>query len=190
MKQIFCLSLVVCCAYTFIGCHMADRSRDFCSSAHICRPDDYRGCDPLYRAGSIFYPNGDASAEFQQTAWQRPNAGNYGETVPITLKSYGRTPDELRDTQSIEVEPEYVVPSFDDMLKNTPDTIIYPKTEQKSKSKSDDDGLLPESFNDQLLNEKTSLFSTDEPTFSIDELQKLDPSVTEIKILKVEDTVR
>lgn len=71
-----------------VGCRMCGSSLDLCVPAHIQRENDYRGGDPLYRAGSIFYANGDYSNPdgLKCVDCSLTNAGNYGETRSISQK--------------------------------------------------------------------------------------------------------
>jgi len=67
---------------------------DYCVPAHINRNDDFRGCGPQYRAGSVFTGGGYGMYETTirdgnvlyvgNTGDFYSNAGNYGTTTPIS----------------------------------------------------------------------------------------------------------
>ena len=73
------LSLLLCS----VGCRICSTPYDHCISTYIERHDDYRGCYPLYRGGSIFCGQGDCCGGGYVDYYN--NAGNYGITTPITL---------------------------------------------------------------------------------------------------------
>ena len=88
----FCLLSLIFCS---VGCRMCCSPYDYCIPAFIDREDDFRGCGPLYRAGSILTGEGcntcrttigdtlyvGNSGEFYS------NAGNYGMTTQISVVS-------------------------------------------------------------------------------------------------------
>ena len=82
-----------------VGCRMCPTPHDYRVSGYVHRCDDYRGFNPVYRAGSIFsgldcgtcqtdigdaYYVGGAGGFYT-------NAGSYGNTIPIS--TIRRTPD-------------------------------------------------------------------------------------------------
>jgi len=93
----FCLVPLFLCS---VGCRICSTPHDYHISAHIERPYDYRGSNPMYRAGSIF---GGGSHQMIRHAYHEgayideeyadyyTNAGNYGVTTPVTLVRH--TPD-------------------------------------------------------------------------------------------------
>ncbi len=69
------------------GCRMCGSPYDLCTPAFLERHDDYRGCDPMYRSGSIFSRGGNdcylGSDGGLLIADRSMNAGNFGVTVPV-----------------------------------------------------------------------------------------------------------
>ena len=84
-----------------MGCRMCSSPYDYCLSTHIDRPDDFRGCGPLYRAGSVLSDNGygvrkmsDGEVLYVNNGGGfSNNAGNYGMTTPIVQPTMQRGPD-------------------------------------------------------------------------------------------------
>ena len=81
-----------------MGCRMCSSPYDYCLSTHIDRPDDYRGCGPLYRAGSILSDDGcgiqqvshDGDVLYVRNGGEfASNAGSYGMTMPIVQPTRG-----------------------------------------------------------------------------------------------------
>jgi hypothetical protein len=95
----FLVSLLLCS----VGCRLCSSPYDYCIPAHISRPHDFRGCGPLYRAGSIL--SGDGYAVSQMSHGEivyvnnagefGSNAGNYGTTTPIVFPTVQRSSDSL-----------------------------------------------------------------------------------------------
>ena len=83
------LSLLLCS----VGCRMCNTPYDYCLSTSINRCNDYRGFNPMYRAGSIFGSHGCCT---YQTVYEDAyyvsdtgdfvnNAGSYGNHSPVSL---------------------------------------------------------------------------------------------------------
>lgn len=184
---VFPFFLVICS----VGCRMCGPQYDYCMPAYTGRTEDYRGCNPLYRAGSIFNCYGDAIVDDEGQIIRATNAGNFGtitpmgrvHSVPSRLEPRSETPigkPSLAPTSNgnnnIE-DPENTLPGIEDLLQErTPvkpaiPTVNPPITRQ--------------------VPAETIPFSAQsgEPTFTIEDLRRLDPSVTDIKILNIEDSV-
>ncbi|MDR1141246.1 MAG: hypothetical protein LBL62_06105 [Planctomycetaceae bacterium] len=173
-----------------VGCRMCGTQYDYCMPAYTGRAEDYRGCDSLYRAGSIFNGYGEEIADNEGQIIRATNAGNFGATIPVDRfrsnssrleprsgTQIGRpqlapTPNGNNNTE----EPENSIPGIEDLLQeNIPvkpaiPTVHPPLTRQAVET-------IP--FSAQ----------SGEPTFSIEDLRRLDPTVTDIKILNVEDSI-
>ena len=84
----FCLLPLLLCS---VGCRMCHSPYDCCIPAYIDRCDDFRGCGPLYRAGSILTNGGCSTCQTVigdaiyegNTGDFYINAGNYGITTPV-----------------------------------------------------------------------------------------------------------
>ncbi|MDR2115101.1 MAG: hypothetical protein LBP87_01845, partial [Planctomycetaceae bacterium] len=104
--SVLAVFLVVCS----VGCRMCGTQYDYCTPAYTGRTEDYRGCDPLYRAGSIFsYDNcgGNEISEIneiidgEEQIIRATNAGNFGVTTPFGQSSSGSSRLEPRSGTSI-----------------------------------------------------------------------------------------
>jgi hypothetical protein len=175
-----------------VGCRMCGTEYDYCMPAYTGRAEDYRGCDTLYRAGSVFNGNNEEIADSDGQIIRATNAGNFGVTVPVDRIRSNPSRLEPRSGSTIgrpslapnpngnnnnDEEPENFVPGIEDLLQNTTPikpvrpTVNPPITRQTSI--------------------ETIPFSAQpgEPTFTVEDLRRLDPSVTDIKILNIEDSV-
>ena len=106
----FCLASLLLCS---VGCRMCCTPYDYCIPAHIVRHDDFRGCGPMYRAGSILTGNGcntcqmgsgnmvyvGNSGDYYGTGDFYSNAGNYGMTTPVVQPTIQHRSD------SVEIRP-------------------------------------------------------------------------------------
>ena len=90
----FCLSSLILCS---VGCRLCSTPYDYRISTYIERPFDYRGFNPMYRAGSIAGGLGDTHHVVRGTFHEDDfvdifsNAGNFGVTTPISMLRH--TPD-------------------------------------------------------------------------------------------------
>ena len=198
------------------GCRMCGSPYDDCMSAFLDRHDDYRGCDPQYRSGSVFSKGtNDCYRGSDGVPLDRSmNAGNFGVTVPInagrpafgTKKSSDTaigiptngfldgndsgTPaftveDMLRQETNINA-PSVPLSPGEDSIPNTPPNTV-PNAPPKDEDESDETPLQPIPFavNDALRS--VPLRHNVEPVITVEDLRRLDPSVTEIKILDIQD---
>lgn len=218
--------LLVVLAFSFAsGCRMCGSPYDYCVPTHIDRAEDYRGCDPKYRAGSIFYASYDGCSDADiLTAGLTMNTGNFGITTPInegerqpkrldngekriigvptdSLDSIGNTLETLNDRER---------PDIDDILQQTPvnrlDTPSMPsnlpgvplvppsRTPVPQTPSPDAIETIPFTTpsSEQPLMEPINNVNppvTRAPEITIEELRRLDPTVTDIKILNVEDSL-
>jgi hypothetical protein len=82
----FCLLSLLLCS---VGCRMCCTPHDYRISGYVDRYDDYRGFDPMYRAGSIL-GNGTCQTVIGDACYVGDtgdfytNAGNYGVTTPVS----------------------------------------------------------------------------------------------------------
>jgi len=181
---------IVLAFVSLVGCRMCGSPYDYCVPAHTSRTDDYRDCDVFYRAGSIFWNNDAGCAEYDGmdvdfVADRSVNAGNFGKTTPIESKRPTlRTlePKKL-DKPSIGIPSKSAAPSpngtlpeefrpFEQQVPSSPNLPISPPPTVPP-------SLTPMPF-DQTRNQGG-------PPITIEELRRLDPSVTDIRILNVED---
>ena len=92
----FCLVFLSVCS---VGCRMCCTPYDYRVSGYIDRSDDYRGFDPMYRAGSIF-GQGTCPVVCGDTYFVRDtgdlynNAGNYGVTTLVSAVHRDYVPTE------------------------------------------------------------------------------------------------
>ena len=104
--------IALCLVPLFLGsvsCRICSTPHDHHISAYIERPDDYRGSNPMYRAGTLF-GGWNGSHQMIRHAYYEggeyvdyyTNAGNYGVTTPVTLAHHTpstgtiETPSETR----------------------------------------------------------------------------------------------
>jgi hypothetical protein len=194
---IFFLSLVlgVILVIGSTGCRMCGTQYDYCTPAYTGRTEDYRGCDPLYRAGSIFNCDGEEITDADGQIIRATNAGNFGTTTPVGRGQYkpsrleprapiGRPPLAPTPNGNTE-EPENTIPGIEDLIRETLPTLppalptVNPPVTRQ----------IPARQTHTATSSETIPFSAQsgEPTFTIEDLRRLDPSVTDIKILNVED---
>ena len=81
-----CLLIPFLCS---VGCQMCCTPHDHRISGYVDRFDDYRGFNPMYRAGSIVSGHGyeaclGNACYVGNTGDYYNNAGNYGATTPVT----------------------------------------------------------------------------------------------------------
>ena len=83
---VFCLLSLLICS---VGCQMCCPPHDYRISGYVDRFDDYRGYNPMYRAGSIL--SGEEGMVIGNACYVGStgdvyhNAGNYGFTAPATI---------------------------------------------------------------------------------------------------------
>lgn len=184
------------------GCRMCGSSFDACVPAYLQRENDYRGCDPLYRSGSIFYGNADysdTSGDLNCVDCSLTNAGMFGRTERI---GKGKTPQTIRsmtqDRQNESNRKDLHVPTIEDLIKGkpteepeapspfgVPESIPYetPMPNTLPNSLPQPPQTIPFSTNDPKV--------TGGPQISVEELRRLDPdpNITDIRILNVDDVV-
>ena len=153
---------------------------DYCIPAYTRRADDYRGCDVFYRAGSIFW-NKDGSCggtDVELVADRSMNAGNFGTTTAVDVKR--PTPRTLEprktDKPSIGIPSKSATPApngipFDQQVPSSPDFPTPSPT-------------VPPGFTPSPSGQSRTQGG---PTITVEELRLIDPTVTDIQILNVED---
>ena len=165
------------------GCRMCGSPYDYCVSAYTHRADDYRGCDVFYRAGSIFWHGGatydGTSVDF--VADRSLNAGGFGTTTPVDLERPAPRTLEPRkfDRPTIGIPPKPAVPipngggnHFPPFHEQVPTDLPAPPP-------------VPRSLDVPMPLDQTQ--NQGGPIVTIEELRRLDPSVTDVRILSVED---
>lgn len=176
---------------------MCGSSLDTCVPAYLQRENDYRGCDPFYRAGSIFYGNvnySDTSGDLNCLDCSLTNAGMFGRTEQI---GKGKRPQSIRsmspDRQEEQNRKDLNVPTIEDLLRGKP-------TEEPDSSSpfSIPENIPFETPSPEFMPPKPQIvpFSTSDPkvtgpNISIEELRRLDPdpNITDIRIINVDDVV-
>lgn len=172
----------------------------------IDRNDDFRGCGPMYRAGSILSGDGDCPVDvaYGGSGNLYSNAGNYGVTSPISplRRSPSTTETRPRPVQSPEweapiFEPNGSVPDLDDLIKqprNTspmPTPLMPPSRPRVTPPIFDDtsDDSIPFSPSDAPvpLSGFPIIMDSDDPPITLEELRRLDPSVRDVQIISIED---
>ena len=176
---------------------------DYCMPAYLNRTDDYRGCDPLYRSGSIFsqsdcyrgYGDDDTLVEDRSL-----NAGNFGVTKPIdstkpTLgprrgSAIAKPPTEPvlngngfdTPTQGVEELLRDGIPGTPTPLSPTPleNNVVPPVQQPRTPTSPVETPVQPMPF---------SMPNTDEPAITLEDLKRLDPTVTDFKIINIDDTL-
>lgn len=206
------LALLVVAAPT--GCRMCGSPYDYCMPAYTQRSDDYRGCDPLYRAGSIFYANVDYADGFDDPncpECSKGNTGNFGKTRSI-LGPRARQPERTPRTRTTTPPPpigiplkapvsngngtpdvpqrgnqDYRLPTIEELLDETrPDRPFGPTTPAVPVTPPSRRPVPPPVPSDPSESIPFTMQSG-EPTISLDELRRLDPSITDVKILNIDD---
>lgn len=188
-RMIFPLAFLVLVAGAS-GCRMCGSPNDYCIPAHIERDNDYRGCDTLYRAGSIFYNETDYRNETVPGCndCSMANAGNWGKTravrLPHIIAVPPKSPEETdnggfdmptREDLMRGVRPGLGVPETIPM--NEPEMFAPPPPPTRPDSPDTIEPAFP--FGMQW----------DEPKFTVEELRRLDPSITDVQILNIEDSL-
>ncbi|MDR3233284.1 MAG: hypothetical protein LBT46_06440 [Planctomycetaceae bacterium] len=72
------------------GCKMCCSPYDYCVPATINREDDFRGCGPNYRAGSVFRDADCRScggSNDSNIVLLNTNAGNFGRITPVSARA-------------------------------------------------------------------------------------------------------
>jgi hypothetical protein len=187
------------------GCRMCGSPYDYCISGYVDRADDYRGCDPFYRAGSVFY----CSDSFETDGAIIANAGNYGNTTLIEAvnrkEDFKVNPNQRQQTPyrpsltpiakpplplGIENDSTVPIPDIDQILRDSQpiqQQMPLPKPEiPRTPQPAPKSETIPFVPNEPIQNVLPPV-TTGEPTITIDELRRLDPSVTDIKIISIED---
>ena len=163
-----------------VGCRMCGSPYDYCVPAHTHRSDDYRGCNVFYRAGSIFWNVGstDAGADIGFVTDRSVNAGNFGTTTPIESNRPTQRMLEPRklDRPTIGIPHKSAAPPLNGTEDSQPFNVPAPGEHPVSPPPT---GFTPIPF-DQTQNQVG-------PSITIEELRRLDPTVTDVRILNVED---
>ena len=185
--------LVVLAIASLVGCRMCGSSYDHCIPAHTSRTNDDRGSNALYRAGSILGPRDALSNEFDGTNAEfvtdrSVNAGLFGTTTPVELKRPTLRALEPRklDSPPIGIPPRSATPPpngrpaedfrrFDEEILTLPVLPILPPQ------------TVPPSFTPLPFDQTDSQGI---PPVTIEELRRLDPTITDLRILNVEDVSR
>lgn len=187
------------------GCRMCGSPYDYCVPSYTDRCDDYRGCDPLYRAGSILY-GGDG--EFVDAS---VNAGNFGRIVPVDTRrprSQGGTRGPTRigmpETTHGQDQIDYTPPSMQELLKGGGTSPLEPFApgsenlfEVPNVPQSEPIPVTPPATMPPAIPPGIPTPAEPMPFVSgnavsditVEELRRLDPSITDVKILNIDDTI-
>ncbi len=188
---------------------MCGSSLDACTPALLCRDADYRGNNPLYRAGSIFYGHSHHASQVV-LADRAHNAGNYGQTTPTTQNQKPEDSSSfapwMLDTNTDPLD----VPSIEELKNNTryigiptdiptdspreiptvPDAVMPPRDTAPPSEENSIETIPFVNTSTGPLTKPNSYPIFEEPQFTVEDLRRLESSdVTEIKILHVEDDV-
>ncbi len=173
---------------------MCGSQYDYCTPAFTSRADDYRGCDAYYRSGSIFRSgefdcDEDGNVEF--IGDRSMNAGNFGMTTPVETKR--PTPQTLEPKKlgkpSVGIPSTSPAPSPNSNYSNgiPPENNVLPFENQipSSPPPPPAPSTGPRGFESPSLDQTRG----NGPNITIEELRRLDPSVTDVRILNIEDNL-
>ena len=96
-----------------VGCRICTSPCDYRISAFIDRCDDYRGSNPMYRAGSISGGWCGTHQVVRGAVYERDygdyysNAGNYGVTTPVSM-----VPHTPPHTDTLDYQPDITHPNW------------------------------------------------------------------------------
>ncbi len=199
MTRILFLLVAFAALAVSFGCQMCGSQYDYCVPAYSDHEGDYRGCDPMYRAGSIFNGNGEDSSYFNdpdcKDCKSDGNVGLFGKTTNIdkakaprkslTTKGPGLgipesqpLPDGSRQTGP-EIDDSIPIPTMEDLLKGIPSSEPMVPSPQPTQ---------PPSTRPDAIESSPFVPQTVEPKITVEELRRLDPTVTDVKILNIDDS--
>ena len=209
----FCLLSLLLCS---VGCRMCGTPYDCHVSGYVDRFDDYRGFNPMYRAGSVF--SGDGGMVIGNACYAGTtgdlynNAGNYGFTTPVTTErprpgTFGTYPDPKQTpigrpeqdplgNGSILSPPGTIngVQNPDEILRprgteSNLEQITPPPRQRVTPSPSDDPFIetMPLSPSDEVELPTTRIPTNIDADITLEELRRLDPSVQDVQIISIED---
>ena len=198
-----------------VGCRMCCTPHDYRLSTYIDRCDDYRGFNPLYRAGSILGGYGTNPMVMGDAVYvgnigdYYNNAGNYGVTTPVShVRQMQMGPEQTIGIPQTGPEgtvepPGYEIngndiPSVDQLRERDPrrplpyPSPIMPPGIPRVAPPSLDDGAIPfaPSDGDEPLTPPRTVPSPimdSDPPITLDELRRLDPSIQDLQIISIED---
>ncbi|MCL2744304.1 MAG: hypothetical protein FWE67_10670 [Planctomycetaceae bacterium] len=170
------------------GCRMCGTCYDDCVPSKTARHNDPDSCDPLYRAGSVFYGTADytdISNAPDCEGCSITNAGYYGSTFSVDKNRPVSAP-KLR-SKPIDID-SLDIPTLPDLLRGRPTEAPQPQSVPLPKQ--------PEPVKPAVQPKVTKKAvvppaNTAMPQFTVEELRRMenDPSVTDIRILNVEDAI-
>ncbi len=178
---------------------MCGSSLDECVPAFLERENDYRGCSPYYRAGSIYHGENIPGGEIALAANRTDNAGHFGVTTPVSqAKGTGRQIT-LPPAVTGEDDTDFRMPTMEELKKGTRQTppISLPKEgperpgtgrPARTPDPTQEPNLIPRNGTIETIPFTGPI--TEEPRFTVEELRRLEGSgVTDIKILNIEDSL-
>jgi len=189
------------CSIISTGCRMCGTCYDECVPSKTARPNDSDSCNPLYRAGSVFYGNTDytdISNIADCEGCSLTNAGYYGKTYAVDKNRPSTAPK--RNTPPTGTD-HWKIPTIQDLLRGRPTepptgTVPPPQTLPQQQSVPPPNQTMSVPARPAIqpkVTRRTGLppAGTSAPQFSVEELRKMenDPSVTDIRIINVEDAV-
>ena len=234
------LSLLLCS----VGCRICAPPCDFPVSAYIERYDDYRGFNPLYRAGSLLSDGETLHGVCYEGDFvdYYSNAGNYGVTTPVTTLRHTPGMSVFETGPNTELTPIAVppqrttdggllapprrsesnrnggtVPSIEDLLNRergmmqlptpmSPPSGLRPSFEMPSDAipfapsdaipnstvpmpnRTVPSGTMPNSIPITPPRNTYPRFMETDPPITLEELQRLDPTIQDVQIISIEDT--
>ena len=192
------------------GCRVCNTPYDYCIPAYIDRPDDFRDCGPMYRAGSAVDGGGVgiAQAAYYEEVDIYNNAGNYGMTTPIASAIIPADPATTQRHRDLRIaippqdiddwnwgtEPGNRIPSVRELLDRPrraapmPMPIIPPGRSPYFDDKEDGETIHPFTPSDGVVPLPNTFPATpiDSP-ITLEELRRLDPTVSDVQIISIED---
>jgi hypothetical protein len=205
----FCLLSLLLCS---VGCQTCHSPHDYRIAGYIDRCDDYRGFNPMYRAGSILSGGWDDTTVFEDALYEGTvgdfycNAGNYGVTTPIstmrrvpsssTIETRpGQSPSPIAIPQQnpedrIMIEPRIresngSLPTVDELLNQPRGTMpipVTPPTRQR---------MTPPSFDDTHI-ESIPFSPSDEitvPPSPFPTIMETDPPITLEELRRLDPSI-
>lgn len=194
------------------GCRMCGSSYDYCMPAFLDRQDDYRGCDSLYRAGSIYQNvacQSGCGEEIALTTDRSLNAGNFGVTTSVDAplmqgpkrpgggSTLGKPPTgPILNGDGFDVPTQGVEELLQDSMPSRPTPLMPTPLVPTPMEGNPPPATSPEPFVPVPPSQQSpvetmplTMPSSPEPTITVEDLRRLDPSVTDIKIINIDDSL-
>lgn len=182
------------------GCRMCGSPDDYCIPAYIERDCDYRGCDTLYRAGSIFYDNVDyrSVSDPDCNDCSMSNAGDWGKTKAVKPFRNIGVPPKAPDAN----ENGFEMPTREELMRGVRPGLGVPETVPTDDEPGTERISPPPTrpftpigptgpIDPSAPVDPAFPFSTQsgEPKITVEELRRLDPTITDVQILNIDDSL-